>query len=325
MNGLPQNPDVIVIGAGTAGLSAAKALMNAGKAVAVLEAGPKIGGRCITETFANKPFDRGCSWLHSADINPLSKLAEEHGFNLHKKHWTYQKFMTDGRLLSDTELEAFKAYDETMWDAVHEGVAKTGENSIENYLPASPWREGAKQWIPQLMGVDADVSSAQDLVNHDDTYQDWLVEGGLGTFVAELHRDVPVVLDCRVSEIDTTGKEIRVVTSRGSISAPKVVLTVSTGVLGAESIRFTPNLPDNKLTAISGLPCGLLNKIGLDFDPGWKEVHEGYMAGYQRSGEEFCTLLFGFFDTSLAVGFTAGRFGQALEREGPGAATRILP
>ena len=70
--------DVIVIGAGAAGLSAARALQRAGLVFHVLEAQDRIGGRAWTDTvvFDGVPFDRGCHWLHSGPINPLTEIAD---------------------------------------------------------------------------------------------------------------------------------------------------------------------------------------------------------------------------------------------------------
>ena len=210
-----------------------------------------------------------------------------------------------------------------MWDHINETGSKNETISIENALPDSPWKETAKHWVPQMLGGNADVTSATDSSRYDDTEGNWLVSGGLGAFIASLHSNVPVELDCPVTAIDYSGDGVRVDTPKGSLQAKHLVITVSTGVLSAEKIKFTPSLPQEKLKAINELPNGLLNKIGIDFDPAWKEVYEGYMADYQKHDEEFCTLLFGFYDTSLAVGFVAGRFADLLENEEPGAATEF--
>src|SRR5580698_8838040 len=74
--------DVIVVGAGVAGLAAAAELRALGRACVVLEATGRIGGRAWTETPAalgHAPFDRGASWLHEAERNPLAGIAREHG------------------------------------------------------------------------------------------------------------------------------------------------------------------------------------------------------------------------------------------------------
>lgn len=322
MKSLPQNPDVIVVGAGTAGLSAAKTLIEAGFEVAVLEAEPHVGGRCITDTDVFElPFDRGGSWLHSAEINPLADIALDNGHRLHKKHWNWERVFAQDRLLNDQEVIDYGQYNRGMWDCINEIGAENNEISIEEALPKSPWKETAKHWVSQMLGGDSDVTSATDSSRYADTEGDWLVSGGLGAFIASLHSNVAVELNCPVTSIDHSGTGVKAATPNGTIHAKYLVLTVSTGVLSAEKIRFTPSLPNKKVKAISELPNGLLNKVGIDFDPSWKEVHEGYMADYQKQDEEFCSLLFGFYDTNLAVGFVAGRFADLLEKEGDGAAT----
>ena len=69
---LPSDPDVLVIGAGCAGIAAARELAARGRSCVVLEAGPRVGGRAYTESASlGVPFDHGASWLHQADDNPL--------------------------------------------------------------------------------------------------------------------------------------------------------------------------------------------------------------------------------------------------------------
>ena len=82
----PLNSDVVVIGAGTSGLSAAKSLKDIGYSVIVIEAANHIGGRCVTDnSIFDIPFDIGGSWLHSAVTNPLAEIAVQNNFKLHKK------------------------------------------------------------------------------------------------------------------------------------------------------------------------------------------------------------------------------------------------
>lgn len=322
MTRLPTQPDVIVVGAGTAGLSAAHTMRQRGLEVVVVEAASRAGGRCFTDTtLFETPFDVGGSWLHSAPINPLARLAEETGTVLHKAGWDWTWVVEGDRRLTGAETQDYGRYHRDMWTAVEKAGDGPEDMTPAAALPASRWTDTAGHWIAQMQGADCDVTSARDAARYDAARGDWLVEGGLGAFVARLFADVPVRLNCPVREIDTTGPRVRAVTSGGTIEADQLVLTVSTGVLRAEAIRFTPALPAAKLAALENLPNGLLNKIGLEFDPDWQEAHQGQMADYRPSPEEFCTLLFGFFDSPLAVGFVAGRFADQLEAEGAGAAT----
>jgi len=317
-----QNPDVIIIGAGASGLSAAQTLINAGLKTLVLESDDHIGGRCITDTstFAT-PFDRGGSWLHSAEINPLSGLAEKHGFEFFKTPWVSQQVISNGKHLSDEEVVDYRKYMDEMWNHITE-VGKTDlTTAIEPILPDSEWKDTAKLFISHILGGDYDVTTPSDLANYEHSDGNWLIEGGLGNFIKHLHCDVDVVLDCPVSKIDYSGSKVHVTTPKGTVEADHVVLTVSVGVLAAEKIEFIPTLPNQKLQAISDLPNGLLNKVGFEFDPSWSETHEGYLVDYHPCEEEYCNLAFKFYDSNLMTAFTGGRFAAQVENEGIGAAT----
>src|SRR5262245_14690280 len=73
--------DAIIIGAGVAGLAAARRLREAGRRVLVLEGRDRIGGRAFAVTGVfRRPFDQGCHWLHSPEENPFTRFADERGF-----------------------------------------------------------------------------------------------------------------------------------------------------------------------------------------------------------------------------------------------------
>ncbi|MEM7076007.1 MAG: FAD-dependent oxidoreductase, partial [Pseudomonadota bacterium] len=79
----PANPDVIIVGAGAAGLSAARTLRKKGLSCLILEAAERVGGRAWTENRSfGAPVDHGCSWISGADRNPFTKLAEDLGYTL---------------------------------------------------------------------------------------------------------------------------------------------------------------------------------------------------------------------------------------------------
>ncbi|MDG2404715.1 MAG: FAD-dependent oxidoreductase [Paracoccaceae bacterium] len=322
MIAVPQNPEIIIIGAGTAGLSVAKSLRQAGVEVLVLEANRHVGGRCVTDkTTFSKPFDLGASWLHSAPINPLAHLAEKAGRPLYKTPWTGSRVHAMGRDLSPDEVQDYQAYHDKMWQAVNDAGSQILDTTPEAVLLPGPWRATANHMIAQMLAADADVTSAKDTYNYADAKGDWLVEGGLGAFVASLHDDVPVCLNCPVSKIDYAGRGVRVITPQGTLTADQCVITVSTGVLASGAIEFLPALPEPKRAALELLPLGLLNKVGIEFDRYWTKATEGQMADYQSSPNEFCSLLFGFYGSQISVGFVAGRFADALETQGVGAAT----
>src|SRR6202167_6749239 len=72
---LPREADIVVIGAGAAGIAAARRIQAANRRVIVVEAAAQIGGRCLTDsTTFEVPFDRGARWMHNPDTNPMIKL-----------------------------------------------------------------------------------------------------------------------------------------------------------------------------------------------------------------------------------------------------------
>jgi len=318
------NQDVVIVGAGTAGLSAAKTLKKFGYSVIVLEAEAFVGGRCRTDNSTFKiPFDVGGSWLHSAKINPLARLAEKHGVCLHKENWDWTWIYSNGALLSPPQVKEYSKYHTSMWQEINKAGAEDIDQSVEEALPNSPWKKLVKNLIAPMLGADPDVVSSADVYQYADAKGDWLLAGGLGAFIKNLHSDVDVVINCPVSKIDYSGDGVKVESSAGSINAKYVILTVSTGVLAAEHIKFIPQLPKWKLEAINLLPTGLLNKIGLEFDTSWQGTQQGQVANYLVNDNDFCSINFGFYNTNLAVGFVAGRFAEQLENEGVGAATNF--
>ncbi|MCK7497049.1 MAG: FAD-dependent oxidoreductase [Comamonadaceae bacterium] len=98
------------------------------------------------------------------------------------------------------------------------------------------------------------------------TRPNWLVREGFGTIVASLAQGVPVALGERVREIDSRGPQIQVETTGGTVRSRDCIVTVSTGVLRAEGIRFLPGLPLDTLRALDALPMGHFAKIILEFD-----------------------------------------------------------
>lgn len=319
---LPTNPDVVVVGAGTAGQAAARTLIDGGRSVVLLEAGAAPGGRCVTERESlGVPFDRGGSWLHSATANPLTPLAETAGFTLDKSGWFFGSVRIAGQPLDAEGLRAYDDYYGRMWAAVEE-VGRSGRDSAAaEVLPDSLYRDTACHWIAMHISVDADRASAADIAAYVPAEGDWLVTEGLGSVIAHLGAGLPIRCDCPVTAIDWSGPGVRVETAQGTLEAPQVIVTVSTGVLAAERIAFTPGLPNRTLRAIEALPMGLLNKVGILFEPGHPDISDGFIADYHPGGEAFCTLMFRFAGSDLAVAFVAGRFAEALEAEGPGAAT----
>ena len=312
----PSSVDTLIIGAGAAGLAAARRLQEAGQRILVLEAGSRIGGRAWTDaqTFSS-PVDRGCAWLHQADNNPFTSLAKTYGYTLAAHDEAPWQLYAQGlRLPAAQEDEALAAV-----DALEQRIARHsgGDRPLAAMCDAGNWSE---RWACETLGpLDAGADSLQlsvrGLQQHGSTKPNWLVREGFGSVVARFGAAVPVALGERVSEIDYRGPRIVVRTSGGTVEAGNCIVTVSTGVLRAEAIRFLPQLPLPKLHALDALPMGHFTKVILEFDgllPGLPAA--GWVADARPPADQTMHFLCHPFDSRLVIGLAGGAYGAALAR-----------
>lgn len=320
---LPTDPDVIVIGAGAAGIAAAHRLIAAGKSVVVLEAAGRIGGRAFTEsgTFG-LPYDQGCSWLQGPATLPWLDIARARGFGLINHDDPAFPIRIDGRPASGAEIRKFERTWNRFEDAL-EGAARDVAASTVVPLDA-PHAGIAATWIgPMDSGVDLTDLSTADYNVYGDYDVNFMVREGLGTLVALLGAGLPVRLNTAVTGIDWRGPGVAVETTAGTFRAKACVITVSTGVLAAGGIRFSPELPLAKREAVADVPMGLLVKIGLQFDGERFGLHENGFLSYAVPDPlpaAACYFLTFPAGHPLAIGFVGGAFGWELSREGEAAA-----
>ena len=101
--------DAVIVGAGAAGIAAARRMAAAGRRFILVEAAPRVGGRCITDTRAfGVPFDRGAHWIYTPDINPVAKLSARTGLDVYPAP-PGQKVRVGRRNAREGELEDFLA------------------------------------------------------------------------------------------------------------------------------------------------------------------------------------------------------------------------
>jgi monoamine oxidase len=259
--------DVVIIGAGAAGLGAARALGDSGKSYVVLEAMSRSGGRAWTDTETfGVPVDWGCHWLHSASINPMRQYADELGMSYLDHHVPW-RFAENGTVLQENETDALfeslhKLYESAL-GAGNEGIDVPLSDVVDTSDVAYSLFEAAVQaeW-----GFAPGQVSTLDAARYKDTEENWAVTDGYGALVQKLAAAIPVSLDTRVTQIIHRGDGVRVVTSEGPIEAHTVIVSVSTNVLARQLIDFQPGLPDWKLAAAAAVPLGSDNKVVLQID-----------------------------------------------------------
>jgi monoamine oxidase len=319
---VPSNPEVVVIGAGSAGLSAARTLIAAGKSVVVVEAAGRIGGRAYTEsgTFG-VPFDHGCSWVMGPEDLPYVEMARNRGFTLLDHDGAGEAFYVGDRQATGPERRKYDA----AWRQTKRAVSRAGRQGLD--VPASTVIPGDMEFagIPQTwMGamdwaVDFKDLSTMDYWEYGDIGSNYMIKEGYGALVARMGGELPVQLNTPATRVDWSGEGVSVETPAGTIRARACIVTVSTGVLGAGSIKFTPELPERTQKAIHDLPMGLLAKVTLQFDGERFGFAPNAWLTYWVPNEmpaEACFFLTFPFGFNLMIGFVGGDFGWQLSAEG---------
>lgn len=331
--------DIIIIGAGVAGLKASKILSKHHIPHMIFEASHRIGGRAYSEHFGDGSwFDLGCSYLHEGEINPFSNIAKTLGirlgdgdqFDLQK--W---KFGSSSQNTDTAFKDRFIAYFQRC-QTVMEIMTSNDDDSMAEIIDwNSPFASVFNHCMAGLCAADISDLSVADYLNSGEGL-DYPVADGLGNLIAEWGKDVSVELNSVVNKVQWAKDHVRVSTSKGTCTASKALITVSTGILGSGMIRFTPELPDTYIEAISRLPCGVLNKIGMSFTP---NTFSNDMAGWHiacpdlddKSDRDITNDLFigsadinvaprGYSGTNQqAVIFAGGSHGEYLEKQGPAA------
>ena len=323
---LPTEPDVVVIGAGSAGLAAAHTLVAEGRSVVIVEAANRIGGRAYTEaeTFG-VPFDHGCSWVMGPADLPYLAMARDWGFTLHNHRGAGETLFVGDRRATSAES---RAYDEA-WGLIDGALNRAGRSghdvAASSVIPTDLEFGGVVQtWMgPMDWGVDFTDLSTRDVSEYGSIDAYFMIKEGFGALVARMGAPLPVQLETPATGIDWSGDGVAVETPAGTIRAKACIVTVSTGVLQAGSIHFTPALPDWKQEAIAHLPMGLLAKVVLQFDGERFGLGANQWLTYRVPNQmpaEACYFLTFPFGFDLMIGFIGGAFGWRLSAEGACAA-----
>ncbi|HVG51722.1 MAG TPA: NAD(P)/FAD-dependent oxidoreductase [Xanthobacteraceae bacterium] len=311
--------DVVIVGAGAAGISAARRFAAAKRKYAVVEATDRIGGRCITETTTfGVPFDRGARWIHLPDINPVAQAAARAGIDVYGAP-PGQKVRIGRRYAREGEMEDYLAAMVRAKRAIDDAARKS-DSSCLSVLPKDlgDWQRTIEFTLgPYGHGKDLGDMSSQDFARSAERDIDAFCRIGYGAMLAKLGEGLEIATATPVTRINWAAKGgVEVETSRGKLTARAAVVTVSSGILTAGKIKFTPDLPRRQLDAASKLSLGSYDHIVLELPDNPLGLQRDELLFEKSDSTRTASVLGNMAGTTLCMVDVAGKFGRDLSAQG---------
>lgn len=328
---------ILVIGAGMAGLAAARTLVDEGYAVTLLEGRDRIGGRVWTNTeWPNAALDMGASWIHGTEDNPITALAEDFGVKtLPTDYDNHTLFGPEGDLVSDEDgleieswfvelMDALDAERERRWEEDEPDISLGA--AIRAILAEDDWEAEELQALLYTVNTTIEHEYAADVDDLSLFYwdeqgefdgEDVIFPQGYGQIAQGLAKGLDVRLGHSVEKIAYTAKGVSVTTQQGTFTGAHAIITLPLGVLKQGRVAFDPPLPQFKQEAIERLGVNVLNKTYLRFPSAfWAEDVDTELFGYisEDKGEWCETLNMHYYtEAPILLMFNAGAYGTAIE------------
>jgi monoamine oxidase len=261
------NKKILIIGAGMAGLAAARYFDDRGVSSTIIESQNRVGGRIKTDYSGSIPFDLGASWIHGPSGNPISNLASSaNAATFGTDDDNVAVFDIDGSQYPDGTLDSA----ESEFDNILNNLSGSLNESFEDtFYAAHPQYLNDRLWTYQLSAylefdTGGDISKLSSLDFYDDeafSGSDLIITNGYDKITESMKAGLDIRLDTQVRSIDYTNTLIKVTTSQGDFEADFVIVTIPLGVLKNNTVTFSPPLPAAKNTAISNVQMGNVNKF----------------------------------------------------------------
>jgi len=316
---LPREADIVVIGAGAAGIAASRRVVAANRKVIVIEAAGQIGGRCLTDTATFEvAFDRGARWMHNPDTNPMIRLARSSGLDVYPAPLG-QKIRIGQRFARAAETEQFlatlvranRAIDEASRGKVDVACASALPKDLADWAGTMEFVLGAN-----AVGKDLKDISAIDKARAQERNASITCRQGVGTLIAKLGEQVPLALSMPANRVAWNGRDVTVETPAGKIAARAAIVTVSSNVLAAGNIKFTPDIPKRQLDAAAKLSLGSYDRIALQFQGNPLGLARDDIVIEQSTSTRTALLFANMGSSSLCSIDVAGSFGRDLSAQG---------
>ena len=314
--------DVAIIGAGAAGIAAARRIGAAGRRVVLLEAAEQVGGRCITDTTTfGVPYDVGAHWLQVPESNPVAKLAPRTGIDIYPAP-PGQRVRIGRRNARESEMEEYLAVVARGKRAIEDAARGKVDISCAQAMPKDlgEWQPLMEFYLgPFGCGKDFSQLSVADFTRSGERDVDAYCRQGFGALLAKLAEGLPVQLSTPVTKITALGRGGFLIDTagKGSLQARAVIVTVSTNMLLDGKITFAPALPKRQLDALSRLRLGNYERIALEVAGNPFGLQRDDLVFEKADNNRTAALLANVGGTSLTFVDVAGSFGRDLAAKGP--------
>ncbi|AIE86836.1 amine oxidase [Fimbriimonas ginsengisoli Gsoil 348] len=338
--------EVVIIGAGVAGMAAGMALREAGVGFTILEAQGRPGGRVFSNNAFPVPFDYGAQLFQQAvpvgddpmvTRNPLFNIAARQHVTMQPAFQTSVLLHEDGQPLSQDELLAYFSTGTLMDQTVNTAgraaaMAGSGDISVADATAALMGQPFANFALLAQYEADrgqpAGKISCQDLWEYSrwtsaafglPSTDNWFIRSGMGNFVSQFAAGLPIQFNTPVTAIDYRGPRVQITTPNGVIDAGAVIMTASMGVLKAGKIQFNPGLPVIYSEAFDNLTMGSIGKVGFEFDAdvfGPLPVNSSVGVVPDGSSDKFGAMFAKFWGTNMAYLVMGGPSCEEAERGG---------
>ena len=282
---------ILVVGAGMAGLSAARSLADAGRPVRVIEARDRIGGRVCTDRAWGTPLELGASWIHGTTDNPLTGLAQRARAQL-----VSTDYYGWAKLAVDPAVAPLNYHSSTWRSFVERARSRGGAGDLGTAVQAAA--DGASlsaseraalafyltTEIEDEYAAGANQLSASTFDRGDYAGGDQsVITNGYDALPKLLADGLPIELNTAVTAVAQRGDAVIVRTKDKSFQGPAAIVTVPLGVLKSGAIAFDPPLPGAHARAVTALGFGALAKSFFRVDQRTWKVDNAF---YQYIGPE---------------------------------------